>query len=172
MALSIASSLGTTVSEARHSEKMDYRNDAFSFWKLAENYRVALTQAAEASEPLMRRYMFEEYKAPSAQAPSSTLTNYYRIKKFIPPQVRHWMNYVAVRARLRDVFPNWPCETALIDLCHQWLRAAADVIGQQEPWHIAFWPNGKRCCVALTHDVESPMGFARMERMADLEELY
>ena len=172
MALSIVSSLGTAVSEARHSEKADYRNDAFSFWKLPENYRVQLEQATEASEPLIRRYLFEEYKAPSTRAPSSTLTNYYRIKKFIPAPVRHWMNFVAVRARLRDVFPNWPCETVLIDLFHQWLRAGLEAIGQRDPWHIAFWPNGKRCCIALTHDVESPMGFARMERMADLEELY
>ena len=133
MALSIVSSLGTAVSEARHSEKADYRNDAFSFWKLPENYRVQLEQATEASEPLIRRYLFEEYKAPSTRAPSSTLTNYYRIKKFIPAPVRHWMNFVAVRARLRDVFPNWPCETVLIDLFHQWLRAGLEAIGQRDP---------------------------------------
>ena len=97
---------------------------------------------------------------------------YYRVKKFIPLTVRHWINYAAVRARLRDVFPNWPCETALVDLWHQWLRTSLEAIGQQDPWHIAFWPNGKRCCISLTHDVESPVGFARMERMADLEERY
>jgi peptidoglycan/xylan/chitin deacetylase (PgdA/CDA1 family) len=97
---------------------------------------------------------------------------YYRVKRFIPLIVRHWINYTAVRARLREVFPNWPCETALVDVWHQWLRASLEVIGQQDPWHIAFWPDGKPCCVALTHDVESTAGFARMERMADLEERY
>jgi peptidoglycan/xylan/chitin deacetylase (PgdA/CDA1 family) len=173
MALSIVSSSGAAVTEVRHpGETVDYRNDAFSFWKLPENYRAQLEQSTEASEPLIRRYLFEEYMSPYKRMPSSTVMTYYRVKKFIPLTVRHWINYAAVRTRLRDVFPNWPCETALVDLWHHWLRTSLEVIGQQDPWHIAFWPDGKRCCISLTHDVESTTGFARMERMADLEERY
>jgi peptidoglycan/xylan/chitin deacetylase (PgdA/CDA1 family) len=97
---------------------------------------------------------------------------YYRVKKFIPISMRHWINYAAVRARMRDGFPNWPCETALLDLWHHWLRDSIERLGQSDPWHIAFWPHSKRCCITLTHDVESAVGFARMERMADLEERY
>jgi len=173
MALSIASSGGAVLTEDRHSgEAVDFRNDAFSFWKLPENYRARLQQATEASEPLIRRYLFEEYMSPYKRMPSSAVMTYYRVKRFIPSTVRHWINYAAVRARLRDAFPHWPCETALVELWRQWLRASLELIGQQDPWHIAFWPNGKRCCISLTHDVESTTGFGRMERMADLEERY
>jgi len=172
MALSIASSSGVEVTNDLRGETVECRNDAFSFWKLPENYRAQLEQTIEESEPLIRRFLFEEYMSPYKRTPSSTVMTYYRIKRFIPLTVRHWINYAAVRTRLRDVFPNWPCETALVDLWHHWLRASLNVIGQQDPWHIAFWPGGKRCCVSLTHDVESPAGFARMERMADLEERY
>ena len=172
MALSIVSSSAALSSSCRAGEKLDCRNDAFSFWKLAETHRSQLEQSSEASEPLIRRYLFEEYLSPHKRMPSSSVMTYYRVKKFIPSTMRHWINYAAVRARMREVFPNWPCETALLDLWHHWLRASIEALGQTDPWHIAFWPHGKRCCIALTHDVESPIGFARMERMADLEERY
>ena len=171
MAVSMLSGNRAAAAESRHrGEAVEYRNDPFSFWKLPENYRPLLAQSAEASEPLIRRYLFEEYMAPYRRLPSATVMTYYRVKRFIPLAIRHWINYAAVHARLRDAFPNWPCETVLIDLWHQWLRTSLEVIGQQDPWHIGFWPEGKPCCIALTHDVESPIGFARMERMADLEE--
>jgi peptidoglycan/xylan/chitin deacetylase (PgdA/CDA1 family) len=173
MALSIVSANGAAVSAARHSSKtVDCSNDDFSFWKLPESYRAQLEPTLEESNPLIRRYLFEEYLSSSKRMPSSTVMTYYRVKRFIPLPLRHWINYAAVRARLRDVFPNWPCETALVDLRHQWLRSSLEVIGQRDPWHIAFWPNGKPCCISLTHDVETPIGFERMERMADLEERY
>jgi peptidoglycan/xylan/chitin deacetylase (PgdA/CDA1 family) len=173
MALSIVSSHGAALAQDRLAgAAVDYSNDAFSFWKLPENHHAQLEQAAQASEPVIRRYLFEEYLSPGRRTPSATVMTYYRIKRFIPLALRHWMNYAAVRARLRDGFPNWPCETALMEVWHQWLQASLEAIGLPDPWHIAFWPGGKRCCIALTHDVESPLGFARMQRMADLEERY
>ena len=39
-------------------------------------------------------------------------------------------------------------------------------------WHVGFWPDSAKCCIVLTHDVESTKGFDRMETMADLEERY
>ena len=172
MALRVASSGGQTVEDSPRSEAVDYRNDGFSFWKLPESYRVELARASEASEPLIRRYLFEEYMSPTKRLPSPAVMTYYRVKRFIPLAIRHWINYAAVHARLRDVFPNWPCETALLDLWQNWLRASLEAIGQDDPWHIAFWPQGKRCCITLTHDVETSAGFERVERMADLEERY
>jgi peptidoglycan/xylan/chitin deacetylase (PgdA/CDA1 family) len=173
MALSIVSSHGGALAQDHLAgAAVNYSNDAFSFWKLPENHRAQLEQAAQASESVIRRYLFEEYLSPGKRTPSATVMTYYRIKRFIPLALRHWMNYAAVRARLRDGFPNWPCEAALMDIWHQWLQASLEAIGLPDPWHIAFWPGGKRCCIALTHDVESPLGFARMERMADLEERY
>jgi peptidoglycan/xylan/chitin deacetylase (PgdA/CDA1 family) len=171
MALSIVQSNGAML--ARHPEEaVNHSNDAFSFWKLPENYRAQLDEVTAACEPLIRRFLFEEYMAEHRRMPSAAVMAYYRVKKFIPLAARHWINYAAVRARLRDAFPNWPCETALVDVWHRWLTSSLEVIGQPDPWHIAFWPNGKRSCIALTHDVESPVGFARIERMADLEERY
>ena len=66
MALSIVSSHGgaARARPASRATRSTIRNDAFSFWKLPENYRAQLEQAAQASEPLIRRYLFEEYLSP------------------------------------------------------------------------------------------------------------
>ncbi|HXN87327.1 MAG TPA: hypothetical protein VN867_14730 [Candidatus Binataceae bacterium] len=177
MALTVASRGSLTeaaVTEASPSvaAAIDFSNDAFSFWKLPENLRETLAQEAEDSHPLIRRFLFEEYLSPDRRLPSALLMKYYRVKKFIPAPLRHWVNFAAVRTRTRDRFPNWPCETALIDFWREWLKLSIGIAGVSDPWHIGFWPEGKRCCITLTHDVESPLGFGRMERMADLEERY
>ncbi len=38
--------------------------------------------------------------------PRHPVMAYYRVKKFIPLAARHWINYAAVRSRLRDAFPQ------------------------------------------------------------------
>ena len=46
MALSVVSSGGVAVTEDRPQvETIDFRNDAFSFWKLPENHRAELEQS-------------------------------------------------------------------------------------------------------------------------------
>ncbi len=130
MALSIVSSHGGALAQDHLAgAAVNYSNDAFSFWKLPENHRAQLEQAAQASESVIRRYLFEEYLSPGKRTPSATVMTYYRIKRFIPLALRHWMNYAAVRARLRDGFPNWPCEAALMDIWHLWLQASLEAIG-------------------------------------------
>jgi peptidoglycan/xylan/chitin deacetylase (PgdA/CDA1 family) len=37
---------------------------------------------------------------------------------------------------------------------------------------VGFWPERNSCCIVLTHDVESPAGFERMEAIAELEDRF
>lgn len=172
MALSMASTEPIEYEETGSPPRGRVGNDAFSFWKLPESWRARLAQLAETSEPSIRRWLFEQYKTGNASGPSAAVKAYYRIKKFIPEPIRRWVNYAAVHSRRQDEFPHWPCETALIDYWRQWVRGALRELAEQDAWHIGFWPEGSRCAIVLTHDVESPLGVSRMERMADLEERY
>jgi len=95
---------------------------------------------------------------------------YYRVKRLIPQGLRHRLNSVAIRARTPLAFPRWPCESALVEFWRAWLRQSLEIHGVTDAWHIGFWPEGAKCCIVLTHDVESPKGFDRMELIADLEE--
>lgn len=148
-------------------------NDPFSFWKLPESWRSRLEESIEASTTAAEHYLFERYLPESSRRPPSMMGMYYRVKKFIPAGARHRLNSIVVRARRRyKGFPSWPCESALINFWREWLARTMTRLGVFDEWHVGFWPGGKRCCVVLTHDVDSKAGFKRMERMADLEERY
>ena len=146
------------------------RNDAFSFWKLPEQWRNALAAEIEESETVAENFLFERYLPEPQRRPPANLRAYYAIKRLIPPTLRHLLNSVAVGMRGHSVFPNWPCESALTEFWRTWMHRCLTVIGLQDAWHIGFWPSNLDCCVVLTHDVESPAGFDRMEAMADVEE--
>jgi peptidoglycan/xylan/chitin deacetylase (PgdA/CDA1 family) len=145
-------------------------NDAFSFWKLPEQWRPALEHAARESEPAAERFLFERYLGERERRPPAALDAYYRIKHLIPASLRYRINSMAIRARRRQEFPSWPCESALLELWREWLKRALETMGEKDGWHIGFWPSGAKCCVVLTHDVETAAGFDRMERMADVEQ--
>lgn len=173
MAMSITSIERLRLDEPGLQPEADWLgNDAFSFWKLPVNWDARLAPMAQESEAVISRYLFEQYRADNGRGLSAAVRAYYRVKKFIPDAIRHWINYAAVHSRRRDQFPQWPCETALIDYWHEWVRRALQEMGERDAWHIGFWPEGRRCAIVLTHDVESPLGVSRIERMADLEERY
>jgi peptidoglycan/xylan/chitin deacetylase (PgdA/CDA1 family) len=86
--------------------------------------------------------------------------------------LRHCLNSAAISARTSPEFPRWPCESALLELRSDWLKSALGTLGLEDGWHIGFWPHGFRCCIVLTHDIETRKGFDRMETVADLEERF
>ncbi len=148
----------------------DDRNDAFSFWKLPEEWRAELAPAIEQSEVVAEMLLSEAYMVDEERRTPSGLRTYYRIKRLIPSGLRHRLNSAAIRARGRPEFPRWPCESALIELRREWLEEALETIGAKGCWHIGFWPQSFSCCIVLTHDVETRKGFERMEAMAEIEE--
>jgi peptidoglycan/xylan/chitin deacetylase (PgdA/CDA1 family) len=148
------------------------RNDAFSFWKPSMRWRDALNSEIEGSAEVAEYYLFEHYLSERERRPPSSLDAYYRIKRVIPAALRYRINSMAIRTRRRHDFPHWPCESALIEFWRDWLHQCLKRFASNDDWHIAFWPRGSKCCIVLTHDVESPAGMERMEQMADLEEKY
>src|SRR5579875_420019 len=145
-------------------------NDAFTFWGLPQQWRASLEEFNRPSADIADWYLYEYYLAPQERRPSSKLNNYYRIKQLIPLRLRFLLKSYFVRARRKRPFPAWPCEGALVDYWRAWMRKGVEILGVQDGYHIDFWPQGRKCCIVLTHDVESPKGMQLMERIADLEE--
>ena len=146
------------------------RNDSFSFWKLPEEWRSALAASIDPSGVVADLLLREDYLPARACRTPSALRAYYHVKRLIPRGLRHCLNSAAISARTSPEFPRWPCESALLELRRDWLDDALATLGVQHGWHIGFWPHGLRCCVVLTHDIETRKGFDRMEAVADLEE--
>ncbi len=168
MAVSLNSAISISLPPER--DHLRASNDAFSFWKLPEECRETLGPMIQISETIANSYLFEEYLGDRNRRPPSMLRAYYPIKNFIPRNLRHFANSILIRARRKCGFPQWPCETALVDFWRQWLRTSMELVGGEDAWHIGFLPEGKQCCIVLTHDVESVTGLQRMAKMADLEE--
>jgi len=147
-------------------------NDAFSFWQLPNLWRDPLAEMIRGSEQAAEHFLFEQYLGEKNRRPPLTMGAYYRVKHLIPSSVRFRLNSLTIRARPRKAFPNWPCESALMDSRREWLRRALAHIGVNDGWHIGFWPKASRCCIVLTHDIESRAGFDLMEAVADVEEKY
>ncbi|MGH7986047.1 MAG: hypothetical protein ACREQX_07150 [Candidatus Binataceae bacterium] len=171
MALSIESATGLkTRPTVIGTDTSCGRNDAFSFWKLPAGWRDSLDALNGMSAVAAERYLFERYLPENERRPPSAMEAYYRVKGLIPRRVRHRLNSLAIRARRRQKFPNWPCESALTEFWRDWMRQALEIMQVSDGWHIGFWPGGVNCSIVLTHDVDSPLGFSQMERMAEVEE--
>jgi peptidoglycan/xylan/chitin deacetylase (PgdA/CDA1 family) len=147
-------------------------NDAFTFWKLPEPWRGALNSSVAYSRIIAEWYLLEGYRESAHVDSDLTMRLYYAIKNFIPQKTRHRIRSWLFALRTRQVFPKWPCEDALLEFCIDWVLRSLEIVGSADAWHIAFWPEGKTSCAVLTHDVEGPTGFDRMEAVADLEESY
>ena len=152
-------------------EKAGARNDAFTFWKLPEEFRRALAGSIAGSQAIAEFYLHERYLAETARRPPNSMKVYYAVKRFIPRDVRNVLRSIAM-SRPRVRFPAWPLETTLLEFWRDWLTTALASLRAGDTWHISPWPKGNQSCIVLTHDVESPAGVERMHEMAELEERY
>ena len=99
---------------------------------------------------------------------SAALNAYYRIRPLLPRSAQIAARRAFAWTQRRPVFPRWPIETVLSDLCDWMFRVVAGVAGRPVPW-IAPWPNGYRWSLVLTHDVETGLGVARIDALREIE---
>lgn len=169
MALSELASFPETSSCASVQEVF---NDAFGFWKPAENWRLPLASHNLGTEAAAEHYLLEQYHPEEQRRPPSGLQMYYPVKRLLPAPVRHYLHSLLVRSSERPAFPAWPYEPALAGLMADWMDSGLEQLSASDGWHVGFWPDDHECCIVLTHDVEGPRGFDRIEAMAELEDRY
>ena len=69
-------------------------------------------------------------------------------------------------------FPSWPVDFSVNELMCQLLALVLQAGGQTETPFIWFWPEGKRACVIMTHDVETEFGRNYCGKLMSLDEEY
>jgi peptidoglycan/xylan/chitin deacetylase (PgdA/CDA1 family) len=89
---------------------------------------------------------------------------YYRLRPLIPRSLQLSLRRAFSRVQRRRSFPAWPVEPALHDLVERLLAFAADVADEPLPW-IAPWPHPYTWAFVLTHDVETSVGYARIDEL-------
>jgi hypothetical protein len=143
-------------------------NDAFSFWKPPDSWRVALGASVARSRMISEWYLLERYLEPRSENAQTARNFYYAIKDYVPTRFRHFFRSMLCRMRSDSEFPRWPCEDALLLFLRDWILNAQETAGDKDGWHVGFWPHNNNCCVVLTHDVESTFGFNLIEPIAEL----
>ncbi|TWU34949.1 polysaccharide deacetylase family protein [Novipirellula artificiosorum] len=93
---------------------------------------------------------------------SATFKLYYRLRGFIPIPVRQWLQ--RGRNQSIEVPPSWYLPTEFLDD----FRAA--IATEPDGGVIHPWPDGFRMAAAMTHDVETKQGMAKVDRLAAMEE--
>ena len=123
----------------------------------------------DAARTLLREnYLELTTQAVARRAKELARTAYYRVRPLVPRGLQMALRRRFARVQEEAAFPRWPAETALDDLYQLMLRLIDEVAGEPVP-HLASWPGGKSWALILTHDVETAIGYERIDAILDAE---
>ncbi|TMJ94025.1 MAG: hypothetical protein E6G67_10695 [Actinobacteria bacterium] len=101
-------------------------------------------------------------------AKTAARRSYYAVRPLIPRGVQLALRRRFRRVQEQAVFPRWPVETALHDLCRLLLGFVDEIAGERVP-RLAAWPEGRQWALVLTHDVEMTPGYEYLDSVLEVE---
>ncbi len=114
--------------------------------------------------------LYERYV--EAGGRSRKMEAYYALKPLMPRRLQLALRRAYAPRQAQRTFPRWPFEPALVEHRDGELLAALRASGGGRLPIVNFWPEGRRACLLLTHDVEGPAGIANVMRVIELEQRY
>ena len=121
---------------------------------------------------VMESYWSESYAtvnhAAAARWRRAALELYYRVRPMLPRVVQIAIRRSFSHIQSRSAFPRWPVEPALHDFYDWFFALLSEVAQAPVPW-IAPWPHDYTWAFVLTHDVETPAGYANLPVVRQLE---
>lgn len=84
----------------------------------------------------------------------------------VPPRLRAAIRDLLGRRVSADEYPAWPLECSVEALRRMYLFARREADGSQP---LPFWPDGRQFALAVTHDIDSAEGQARVTSWMDEE---
>ncbi len=115
----------------------------------------------------------ERYPGCQLNERERTLKNAYY---WLRPVTNRWIRSRVQRFRVagwqKRAFPRWPVDSTVDNLCENLLLLALRASGVSSLPFIWFWPNGARCCVSMTHDVETAAGRDFCGRLLDIDDSF
>ena len=114
-------------------------------------------------------YLHEKYPHAGSSGRGALVRTYYAVKPVVPRGVQIWARQKFARKRAQTSFPSWPVESRCWDIADRWLQKETRAAGG-EIAALEFWPEGRKCALVLTHDVELQSGFDAIKTITDIEE--
>ena len=94
---------------------------------------------------------------------------YYKMRTYIPDYLRHRLQKFSMRNWDKITFPHFPVDTTVEDIFESiFIRLLRYNDNKPIPF-IWFWPEGKKGCLLMTHDVEEEAGFHFCSEMMDMD---
>jgi hypothetical protein len=97
---------------------------------------------------------------------------YYGIRPFTSRWLRTQVQRFRAGNWQKKQFPQWPVDTSVESICEKLMMSALQVKGIDSIPFIWFWPNHARCCVSMTHDVETEAGRDFCECLMEIDDSY
>lgn len=97
---------------------------------------------------------------------------YYFMRPILAVGVRKHLQRIRFRGWETIPFPRWPVDFSVETLMQNVMTTLLRGEGVSEVPFIWFWPNGKRSCAVLTHDVEGQVGRDFCGALMDLDQSF
>jgi len=97
---------------------------------------------------------------------------YYLARPFLPVSIRRHLQRLALRGWRKQPFPRWPVDTTVEQIFESIVGLILGERKDQTIPFIWFWPEGKRACALLTHDVETADGRDFCESLMDIDDSF
>jgi hypothetical protein len=97
---------------------------------------------------------------------------YYLLRPLTNLSARRQIQKFHSRNWQQRLFPHWPVDTTVENICEKLLSLSIDAQGVDRVPFIWFWPGGARGCVVMTHDVENEAGRDSCTDLMDLDDSF
>src|SRR5712692_2810304 len=95
---------------------------------------------------------------------------YYFLRPLMHVNVRKHVQRARLNGWRTLLFPRWPVDTTVEDLCEQLLLLSMKAKGVDKVPFVWFWPDGAQSCVAMTHDIETERGKAFCDELMSIDD--
>ncbi len=138
--------------------------------EIASASRLAVRLPFDPAE-VIDNLRLERYKG-KAEVPPVLRRAYYRIRPLLPVAIRRDLQRRGLSGWKRLRFPQWPVDFTVERIHRRLLALAMRAAGVTEVPFVWFWPDGRRACVMVTHDVESSKGRDYCPRLMDVDDAF
>jgi hypothetical protein len=97
---------------------------------------------------------------------------YYFLRPLLHVNIRRHFQRAHLNGWQRLLFPHWPVDTTVEDLCERLLLLSMKAKGVDRAPFVWFWPDGAQSCVAMTHDLETEKGKTFCSELMDIDDSF
>jgi hypothetical protein len=164
-----------TVCYGRSAVGFRARSAASKLYDVLDDVRYSPTGAELPFDPseIAQNLRYERYANPPLSSTkkfvrSAVRNSYYFLRPLMPVPVRKHLQKAHLKGWKDIPFPKWPVDTSVDSLLQKLLAISIRSRGGEAVPFIWFWPEGKRACAVMTHDVEQQGGVDYCSRLMDI----